>query len=135
MRTAPLIVAGMLAFAMSAEPESPPEKDRPASRVVHIDDVSARQKAGGRSYEEFLSVPAMSLGLYALPAGAADTQKPHDRDEVYYVLEGNATFFADGKRQSVQPGSVIYVSRKVEHRFEEITKDLRVLVVFAAERD
>ncbi len=107
----------------------------PASQVVHIDDINARQRAGGRSYEEFLSVPAMSLGLYALAAGATDTQQPHDRDEVYYVLEGNATFFADGKQQPVRPGSVIYVRREVEHRFEEITKDLRVLVVFAAEKD
>ena len=135
MRAAPLIVVGMLAFAMSAEPESPPKKDRPASQVIHIDDVSARQQASGRSYEEFLSVPAMSLGVSALAAGAADTQKPHDRDEVYYVLEGNATFFADGKRQPVRPGSVIYVRREVEHRFEEITEGLRVLVVFATERD
>ena len=135
MRTTSLIAAGMLASAMSAEPESPSQKDRPASQVIHIDDVCARQQAGCRSYEEFLSVPAMSLGVYALAAGATDTQKPHDQDEVYYVLEGNATFFADGKRQPVRPGSVIYVRREGEHRFEEITKDLRVLVVFAAERD
>ncbi len=128
MRTAPLIAAGMLGLVMSGEPTKPP-----ASRIVHLDDVTARQKASGRSYESFLSVPSMSLGQYTLSAGAVDGQKPHDRDEVYYVLEGAATFFADGKREPVKTGSVIYVRREVEHRFEAITEDLRLLVVFASE--
>ena len=132
MRTAPLIVPliliVMLGLVMSAEPTKPP-----ASRIVHLDDVSARQKASGRSYESFLSVPSMSLGQYVLPAGAVDDQKPHDRDEVYYVLAGAATFFADGKREPIKAGAVIYVRREVDHRFEEITEDLRLLVVFASE--
>lgn len=128
MRIVSLIAAGMLGLAMSAEPTKPP-----ASQVVHLDDVTARQKANGRSYEAFLSVPSMSLGQYTLPAGAVDGQSPHDRDEVYYVLEGAATFFADGKRQPVKTGSVIYVRREVDHRFEKITDDLRLLVVFASE--
>ncbi len=128
MRTAPLIAAGMLGLVMSGEPTKPP-----ASRIVHLDDVTARQKASGRSYESLLSVPSMSLGQYVLPAGAVDGQKPHDRDEVYYVLEGAATFFADGKREPVKAGAVIYVRREVDHRFEAITEDLRLLVVFASE--
>jgi len=128
MRTAPLIAVGMLGLGMTTEPTNPP-----ASRIVHLDDVTARQKASGRSYESFLSVPSMSLGQYTLSAGAVDGQKPHDRDEVYYVLEGAATFFADGKREPVKAGAVIYVRREVDHRFEAITEDLRLLVVFASE--
>ena len=128
MRTALLIAAGMLGLVTATEPTKPP-----ASQVVHLDDVTARQKASGRSYESFLSVPSMSLGQYTLSAGAVDGQKPHDRDEVYYVLEGAATFFADGKREPVKAGAVIYVRREVEHRFEAITDDLRLLVVFASE--
>ncbi len=128
MRTESLIAIGMLGLVMSGEPAKPP-----AARIVHLDDVTARQKANGRSYEPFLSVPSMSLGQYTLSAGAVDGQEPHDRDEVYYVLEGAATFFADGKREPVKTGSVIYVRREVEHRVEAITKDLRLLVVFASE--
>ncbi len=128
MRIALLVAVGMLAFAMTGEPEQPP-----ASRIVHLDDVTARQKASGRSYEEFLSVPSMSLGQYVLSAGAVDGQKPHERDEIYYVLAGAATLFADGKREPVKAGAVIYVRREVEHRFEAITEDLRLLVVFASE--
>ncbi len=126
MRTESLIAVGMLGLVMSGEPTKPP-----ASRIVHLDDVTARQKASGRSYESFLSVPSMSLGQYTLSAGAVDGQEPHDRDEVYYVLEGAATFFADGKREPVKAGSVIYVRRQVEHRFEAITEDLSVLVLFS----
>ena len=48
------------------------------------------------------------------------------------MLEGTATFFADGKRGPVKAGSVIYVRREVDHRCEAITENLRLLVVFAS---
>jgi hypothetical protein len=45
-----------------------------------------RRRSSGESYLEFLRVPAMSLGLYVLPAGAIDPQSPHTEDEVYEEL-------------------------------------------------
>ncbi len=109
--------------------------DMPDSSVYQLDDLKERRQRSQHPYLEFLSVPAMSAGLYVLPAGAADRQTPHGRDEIYYVLEGRAVFVADGKPQDVRPGSVIYVPRGVDHRFEKITKDLSLLVVFAAGED
>ena len=41
-------------------------------------------------YLEFLRVPSLSVGLYALPAGAEDPQEPHTEDEVYHVVGGRA---------------------------------------------
>ena len=53
-------------------------------------DVLARHDSSGRPYLEFIRVPDLSVGLYVLPAGGVDGQRPHDEDEVYYVLDGEA---------------------------------------------
>jgi quercetin dioxygenase-like cupin family protein len=90
------------------------------------------QRAGsGRPYREFLRVPAMSAGLYVLPAGAIDHQKPHREDEVYYVIRGQARFKAGSEDREVAAGSVIFVAAEVGHRFYDITEELVVLVFFA----
>ncbi|HTR65564.1 MAG TPA: cupin domain-containing protein [Terriglobales bacterium] len=85
----------------------------------------------GKRYREFLRVPAMSAGLYVLPAGEVDSQLPHKEDEMYYVLRGKARMRAGSRDQAVHPGSVIFVAAEVEHRFYEIEEELAVLVFFA----
>ena len=82
-------------------------------------------------WQELLRVPAMSAGLYVLPAGGVDTQQPHGEDEVYVVLAGAATLEVEGERHAAVPGALLFVAAGADHRFVEITEDLRVLVVFA----
>jgi quercetin dioxygenase-like cupin family protein len=88
-----------------------------------------RAKSGKRYYE-FLRVPAMSAGLYRLAAGTSDPQKPHNEDELYYVLKGRAFMRAGDEDRTVSEGSVIFVAAGVEHRFYEIAEELSVLVFF-----
>jgi len=73
----------------------------------------------------------MSAGLYVLAAGANDPQKPHNQDELYYVIRGRARMKAKDEDQEVSAGSVIFVAAKVEHRFYDISEELTVLVFFA----
>jgi mannose-6-phosphate isomerase-like protein (cupin superfamily) len=82
-------------------------------------------------YREFLHVPAMSAGLYVLPAGGTDLQRPHHEDEIYYVVRGNARFNAGSEDREVSAGSVIFVAAEVEHRFYDVAEELALLVVFA----
>lgn len=99
--------------------------------LFHIDDVS-RQRAGkNKSYLEFLRVPAMSAGVYVLPAGGTDAQKPHREDEMYYVVCGIASIQVGSHRYEVRAGSVVFVEAQMEHRFYDIREDLEVLVFFA----
>ena len=94
------------------------------------------QSTSGKRYLEFLRIPAMSAGIYALPAGGTDPQKPHSEDELYYVVKGKARFKAGDEDREVSSGSLIFVAAEVEHRFYEIKEDLEVLVFFApAESD
>jgi quercetin dioxygenase-like cupin family protein len=85
----------------------------------------------GKLYREFLRVPAMSAGLYVLPAGATDPQRPHHEDEMYYVLRGRARFKAGDDDREISAGSVLFVAAEVEHRFYDIAEELAVLVFFA----
>lgn len=96
-----------------------------------ISQVEQQRARSGKLYGEFLRVPAMSAGVYVLPAGGADPQSPHKEDEMYYVVRGKARMRAGAEDQPVGPGSVIFVAAGVEHRFYDISEELVVLVFFA----
>lgn len=91
-----------------------------------LDRVSAEAR-----YHEFLRAPALSAGLYRVPAGGTDPQQPHTEDEVYYVVSGRGTIRVGAEDRPVQAGSIIYVAANVEHRFHDVGEDLIILVFFA----
>ena len=107
------------------------------TEVFALDHLLAKRLQSGRPYLEFLRVPAMSAGVYALPAGASDPQQPHHQDEIYYVVRGKAKMRLGAEEQaeerSVVEGSVIFVEAGLEHRFFDLEEELVVLVVFAPE--
>jgi quercetin dioxygenase-like cupin family protein len=96
-----------------------------------LPEIEEQRARSAKSYREFLRVPALSAGLYVLPAGATDHQKPHREDEIYYVIRGSARFKAGSEDREVSAGSVIFVAAEVGHRFYEITEELTILVMFA----
>lgn len=96
-----------------------------------VPEIEEQRAESGKLYREFLRVPEMSAGLYVLPAGAADPQKPHREDEIYYVIRGRARFKAGSEDREISAGSVIFVAAQVGHRFYDITEELVVLVIFA----
>src|SRR6266849_5970 len=100
-------------------------------QTFDVADLFAERQRAGRSYLEFLRVPSMSLGIYALPTGAADPQKPHQEDEIYYVLQGRGRIHVGTEDRAVEPGHIVFVAARVEHRFHSITEDLTLLVFFA----
>jgi mannose-6-phosphate isomerase-like protein (cupin superfamily) len=104
--------------------------NKPAE-FFQIDELEKQWGQAGKSYLEFLRIPSMSAGVYTLPAGATDQQKPHKEDELYYVVRGRARMRAGSEDHDVSQGSVIFVAAKVEHRFYDIVEELVVLVFFA----
>ena len=96
-----------------------------------LPDLLARHEAAGNLWMEFLRVPALSAGIYRLPAGSADPQQPHTEDEIYYVIGGAGSFTCEGATIPAVAGSTIYVAAHAEHRFHDITEDLTILVLFA----
>jgi mannose-6-phosphate isomerase-like protein (cupin superfamily) len=101
------------------------------THFFHIDDLSRQRAEKNKLYLELLRVPAMSAGVYVLPKGGADPQKPHREDEMYYVVRGRAHMRIGSDHAEVRAGSVIFVEAELEHRFYDIQEELEVLVFFA----
>jgi mannose-6-phosphate isomerase-like protein (cupin superfamily) len=101
------------------------------STFASLPEIEEQRARSGKPYREFLRVPAMSAGLYVLPAGGQDLQRPHHEDEIYYVVRGRARFKAGAEDREVTAGSLIFVAAEVGHRFYDITEELAVLVFFA----
>ena len=70
----------------------------------------------------------LELKLYA-PRGR-DTQQPHSRDELYFIVRGKGDFFIDGCRHAFEPGDALFAPAGVEHRFENFGDDFLTWVVF-----
>jgi mannose-6-phosphate isomerase-like protein (cupin superfamily) len=100
-------------------------------KFFQIDDLEKQRTRTGKAYLEFLRFPAMSAGVYTLPAAGVDQQKPHREDEMYYVVRGRARMRVGAADQDIRAGSVIFVAAEVEHRFYDIAEELMVLVFFA----
>ncbi len=94
-------------------------------------EIDQQRAQSGKPYREFLRVPAISAGLYVLPAGGTDLQRPHHEDEIYYVVRGRARFQAGGEDRDVSAGNLIFVAAEVAHHFYDIKEELAVLVFFA----
>ena len=101
------------------------------THFFHIDDLSRQRTKKNKLYREFLRVPAMSAGVYVLPKGGTDPQKPHREDEMYYVVRGRGRMQIGSDHAEVLTGSVIFVEAELEHRFYDIQEELEVLVFFA----
>ena len=101
------------------------------AHFTRIQEIDRERAKAGKLYREFLRIPAMSAGLYVLPVGAADPQRPHHEDEMYYVIRGRGRFRAGDEEEEVLAGSVLFVAAEIEHRFFDVTEELAVLVFFA----
>ncbi|MEU3441115.1 cupin domain-containing protein [Streptomyces griseoincarnatus] len=100
-------------------------------KAFRLDELEAERAANDGAYLQFLRERNMSVGLYALDAGAQDPQQPHGQDEVYFVVSGRASITVGTETTEVARGSVVYVPTGVPHKFHHISEDLRVLVVFS----
>lgn len=100
-------------------------------RKFNIDALAHQNAETELPYLEFLRVESMSAYIYELRAGAEDEQSPHDQDEIYYVVAGNADFTAGDETTTVKPGDILFVRKFAKHHFSNIRTDLRLLVVFA----
>jgi mannose-6-phosphate isomerase-like protein (cupin superfamily) len=70
----------------------------------------------------------MRVKLYA-PRGT-DPQTPHAQDELYVVARGEGTFWDGERRRPVAPGTLLFAPAGRPHRFEDVTRDFTVWVIF-----
>ncbi|MGK5530707.1 cupin domain-containing protein [Streptomyces sp. URMC 129] len=100
-------------------------------KEFRLDLLEAERIANDGAYLRFLRERNLSAGLYALGAGAQDTQRPQAQDVLNFVVSGRASMTVGGETTTVARGSVVYVPAGTPARFHHITEDLRVMVVFS----
>jgi mannose-6-phosphate isomerase-like protein (cupin superfamily) len=100
-------------------------------QAAELDDAIVTARASDGYAGKVLRSELLSVGVYLLPAGGTDGQKPHHEDEVYYAVRGRATLRVADEDHPVRPGSLLFVPAEVVHFFHDITEEL-VLIVFWA---
>lgn len=100
-------------------------------KLFELKQLTQKNKTTDGSYFRFLNEPTLSMGLYELKAGTSDAQNPHQLDEVYYIVKGEALLVAGVDTVEAAPGTIAYVKAGIPHRFVDIAEDLQVLVIFS----
>lgn len=101
------------------------------TQIVHVSLAEALLK--GPPPPGNLAVPIFSHGSLVVELYRPvdrDPQKPHTRDEVYFVTRGKGLFFDGERRHAVEGGSFLFVAAGQIHRFEDFSSDFIVWVVF-----
>jgi len=82
----------------------------------------------GRRFATVFQRGQLLVEIYA-PRGV-DPQKPHTRDELYFVVSGGGEYVCGERRQRFAPADLLFAAAGVEHRFENFTDDLVLWVIF-----
>jgi quercetin dioxygenase-like cupin family protein len=91
--------------------------------------VRPRLEARGGGWEVVHESPNLEVGVLVRIAPTQDPPVRHTADEVYVVLEGEATLEAEGERHRLEPGDAAFVAAGKEHHFVDYER-ISVLVVF-----
>jgi mannose-6-phosphate isomerase-like protein (cupin superfamily) len=98
--------------------------------AIEVRSVERRLAAGSGGYEVVHSSPGMEIAVYVLVAPEPDRQQPHERDEVYVVLDGRGTLQIENHEVDLSEGQAVFVRAGADHRFVGY-EGLSVLVIFA----
>ncbi len=91
----------------------------------------ALTKLPGPNGERFAVIAehgTLEVEIYA-PRGN-DRQKPHTRDEIYFVVTGTGEYLCGESRTTFGPSDLLFAAAGAVHRFENFTDDLVVWVLF-----
>ena len=99
---------------------------------IRVRDAQRLLEQGSGGYEIVHESPGLEIGVYVLVAPEPDRQQPHDRDEVYVVLDGRGTLQIADESVELAEGDAAFVPAGVDHQFTGY-EGLSVLVVFAGE--
>jgi mannose-6-phosphate isomerase-like protein (cupin superfamily) len=97
--------------------------------IFPIAHVRTRLEAQAGGWEVVHETPNLEVGVLVRIAPTPDPPVRHTADEVYVVLEGEATLEAEGESRRLKPGEAAFVAAGKEHHFVDYDR-ISVLVVF-----
>jgi len=100
------------------------------SRVIRLTDaLTGLPGPAGEHAVGVLRRGTLDIRLALTPARPGPSTA-HAQDEVYVVIRGRGVLIRDLAREPFESGSVLFVAAGAEHRFEGVSEDLVVWVVF-----
>ena len=96
-----------------------------------LNELYQNQEEKGRPYLRFLDNEQLSSGIYILEKGAEDLQEPHELDEIYFVLEGDAQLIVEEDTVKINKTDILFVPAYAKHKFINIQSTLKLLVFFS----
>ncbi len=88
---------------------------------------AALAKAGGE-FTTLFRQGTLEIEIYR-PVGV-DLQKPHNKDELYVIINGTGIFAHGQERTAIHEGDALFVRAGVPHRFEDFSADFATWVFF-----
>ncbi|WP_190810280.1 cupin domain-containing protein [Flagellimonas sp. S3867] len=70
------------------------------------------------------------IKIYLYHPDRIDMQKPHTKDEYYFVATGSGKYFYDGRTIDFKQGDLLFAEAGKDHKFVDFTSDLFVWVIF-----
>jgi mannose-6-phosphate isomerase-like protein (cupin superfamily) len=95
---------------------------------LNVEQAIAELSVAKQPFLQMFAHGSLSVEMYK--PDKVDSQKPHDRDEVYVIAAGSGEFVNDGKRMHFVVGDFLFVPAGIEHRFENFTDDFATWVIF-----
>jgi mannose-6-phosphate isomerase-like protein (cupin superfamily) len=101
----------------------------PQSVVSGFEFGGIADRLGPGGYEVVYETARLQVGVYVLAAPEPDTQKPHEWDELYFVLEGRGTLTVEDEELLLEEGAAAFVEARAHHHFHDY-EQIVLLVVF-----
>ena len=101
--------------------------------AVHVEDVLSYNAVGAQ--KNFVLIPfeateRCSMEVVRIQKGdAGDAHSHDDLEQMYFVLDGSATFRVGAERVELRKHLAVYVPRKTEHQVEKVHEDLMYVCV------
>ena len=96
----------------------------------NVDEYIEKIKDGKNFFHTFINRDTLATGVLVLQPGEKDTQKPHENDEVYFVLKGNGFLKIKEKDYPISKNKMYFVGKKTKHYFHGNSQELVVLYFF-----
>ena len=110
------------------------QSEKTAWQHFYLQDLIVKHVTQNKRYISFLDEKSISAGIYELRTQDEDRQQPHLKDEIYFILNGESRFEIGDQSTNLKQGDVLFVRAGVDHKFVDITKDLRTLVWFSGSK-
>lgn len=102
---------------------------RPHSfRITVAESAAQLPSPAGERFHVALSRGQLQVELYQ-PL-RHDPQKPHNRDELYFVVAGSGSFVMGDQHVAFAAGDCLFVPAGMTHRFEDFGESITAWVVF-----